>query len=138
MFKRLRILARVLKDTNADRMILSFVLFLFADAFLIMLAEPGIQTYGDALWYSFAIFSTIGFGDYAAVTLIGRVLSILLSIWSILIIALVTGVIVAFFNEVQSMKYKASRAEILDQLNHLDTLSKEELREISEKIRNLS
>ena len=118
-------------------MIISFVLFLFLDAFLIMLAEPGIKTYGDALWYCYAVFTTCGFGDFAAVTAIGRLLSLLLSISAILVIALVTGVIVAYFNEIVSLKYKASKAEVLEQLSHLDTLSKEELKELSERIRRI-
>ena len=138
MFKRVRILARVLKETNADRLILSFIFFLFIIAFLIMLVEPGINTYGDALWYCYAVFSTCGFGDFAAATPIGRILSILITISGIFVVALVTGVVVAFFNEVVAMKYKASKAEILDQLSHLDTLSKEELEALSKKVRSLT
>ncbi|MBR2759863.1 MAG: two pore domain potassium channel family protein [Solobacterium sp.] len=138
MFKRVRILARVLKETNADRLILSFVLFLFIIAFLIMLVEPGINTYGDALWYCYAVFSTCGFGDFAAATPIGRILSILITISGIFVVALVTGVVVAFFNEVVAMKYKASKAEILDQLSHLDTLSREELEDLSRKVRSIT
>ncbi len=138
MFKRFRILGRVLKETQADRLIFSFVLFLFIDAFLIMCAEPGIKTYGDALWYCYAVFTTCGFGDITAVTPVSRILSVLLSISAILVIALVTGVIVAYFNEVVSIRYKASKAEVLEQLHHLDTLSKEELKDLSERIRRIS
>ena len=138
MFRRLRILRRILKETQADRMLSSFVIFLFIDAFLIQLAEPGIHTYSDALWYCYAVFTTCGFGDFAAATLIGRLLSLLLSISAIFVIALVTGVVVAYFTEMVSVKYKASKAEVIEQLSHLDTLSKEELRELSEKIRRIS
>jgi voltage-gated potassium channel len=138
MFKRLKILARVLKETGADRMILFFVLFLFVIAFLIMLAEPEINTYGDALWYCYAVFSTCGFGDFAASTVAGRILSILITISGIFVIALVTGVVVAFFNEVVSMKYRASKAEILESLSHLETLSREELAALSKKVRSIT
>jgi voltage-gated potassium channel len=73
-----------------------------------------------------------------AVTPVGRVFSILLTIVTILIVALVTGVIVAFYNDLVSMKYKASKAEVLNDLEHLDELSREELKELSEKIRRIS
>ena len=135
--KRLRILKGVLKRTHADRLISGFVVFFLLDAFLIMLVEPGINNYRDAIWYCYAVFSTAGFGDLVAVTVPGRILSILLTVYTILIVALVTGVVVAFYNDVVSMEYKASKAEVLDKLEKLETLSKGELSELSEKIRKI-
>ena len=135
--KRLRILKGVLKRTHADRLISGFVVFFLLDAFLIMLVEPGITNYRDAIWYCYAVFSTAGFGDLVAVTVPGRILSILLTVYTILIVALVTGVVVAFYTDVVSMEYKASKAEVLDKLERLETLSKEELSELSEKIRKI-
>ena len=135
--KRLRLLKGVLKRTHADRLIAGFVVFFLLDAFLIMLVEPGITNYRDALWYCYAVFSTAGFGDLVAETILGRTLSVLLTIYTILIVAIVTGVVVAFYNDVVSMKYKASKAEVLDKLENLETLSKEELSDLSEKIRRI-
>ena len=40
--KKLRILGEILRRTHADKILLSFVAFLFIDAFLIMLVEPDI------------------------------------------------------------------------------------------------
>lgn len=135
--KRLRILNGILKKTHAYRLITGFVIFFFLDAFLILLAEPGITNYRDALWYCYSVFSTAGFGDLVAVTILGRILSVLITLYTILIVGLVTGVIVAFYNDMVSIKYKASIAEILDQLEHLETLSGEELAELSAKIRKV-
>ncbi|MCR5788956.1 MAG: potassium channel family protein [Lachnospiraceae bacterium] len=135
--KRLKILKGVLKRTYADELIAGLIGFFFLDAFVIMMLEPGINTYGDALWYCYAVFSTAGFGDFVAVTTLGRVLSILLTVLTILIVALVTGVIVAFYNDVVSMQYKASKAEILEMLQHLEDLSPEELKELSDRIKKV-
>lgn len=135
--KKLRILKDVLKKTQAGKLILIFVAFFMADAFFIMLAEPGIKTYRDALWYCYSVFSTAGFGDQVAVTPTGRILSILLTIITLLVVALVTGVIVAFYNDTVAMQYKASKAEVLDDLSNLENLSKDELRKLSEKIKSI-
>lgn len=126
------------KTPAADRLVLGFVAFFLIDALLVMLAEPGIDRYGDAIWYLYAVFSTVGFGDFVAVTPIGRILSIILTVYAILIVAVVTGVIVAYYNEIVAVKYKASKAEVLDKLEHLEELSKEELAEISARIRRLT
>ena len=135
--KQIKLLKAVLKRTYADRLILGFVVFFLTDALIILLVEPGVTNYWDAIWYSYAVFSTAGFGDLVAVTVLGRILSILLTIYTILIVAIVTGVVVAFYNDTVSMKYKASKAEILDKLEHLEDLSKEELADISERIRKI-
>lgn len=136
--KKLRIFRAVLVRTGASKMIAAFVLFFLAVALLIQLVEPGIRTYGQALWYCYSVFSTAGFGDVVAVTVFGRILSIFLTIVTLLVVGLVTGVIVAFYNDLVSMKYKASKAEVLNDLEHLENLSREELKDLSEKIRRIS
>lgn len=135
--KKLRLLRGVLRRTNADKLIIGFVIFFLIDALIVMIAEPDIKTYADAVWYCYSVFSTAGFGDFSAVTFVGRLMSVILTIYTIIIVAIVTGVIVAFYNDIVSMKYKASKAEILDKLEHLDELSKEELAEISDKIKKV-
>ena len=135
--KSLRLLRGVLKRTYADKIIIGFVVFFLLDAFIIMLVEPGITNYRDAIWYCYSIFSTVGLGDIVVVTLIGRILSIILTIYAILVVALVTGVIVAFYNDKVSMKYKAVKAEILDKLEHLQDLPKEELADLSDRIKKI-
>ena len=81
--KKLRILWGILKRTRADHILLGFVLFLLADAAVIRLVEPDIHRYGDALWYCYAVISTAGFGDIVTVTLIGKICSVLLTIYTI-------------------------------------------------------
>ena len=115
----------------------SYLLFFFADALILWLIEPSIETYGDSLWYCFTVFSTIGFGDIIATTFIGRILTVFLSVLTIFVVAIVTGVVVAFNNDVVSMQYKASKAAALDKLENLDKLSKEELQSLSSQIKNI-
>ena len=135
--KKLRLLKGVLKRTKANQIIISYLLFFFADALILWLIEPSIETYGDSLWYCFTVFSTIGFGDIIATTFIGRILTVFLSVLTIFVVAIVTGVVVAFNNDVVSMQYKASKAAVLDKLENLDKLSKEELQSLSSQIKNI-
>ena len=83
------------------------------------------------------MFSTVGFGDIIAKTIIGRILTVLLSVLTIFVVALVTGVVVAFYNDIVSMQYKAVKAEALDKLENLDKLTKEELKALSEQIKTI-
>ena len=58
--KRIKVLGNVLKRTRADKIIIGFIVFIFAIAAVIQLVEPDINRYGDALWYCYAVISTAG------------------------------------------------------------------------------
>jgi len=131
--KKLRILRAVLKKTKADKIVLGFVAFLLVCAFIILLAEPDINRYGDALWYCYAVFSTIGFGDIVATAFITKVLSVLITIYALFAVAVVTGVVVSFYNSCVEQQFKETKSAFLDKLQRLPELSKEELQEIAEK-----
>lgn len=135
--KRIRVLAGILKRTHADRILVGFVVFLLAVAAVIELVEPNIKRYGDALWYCYAVVSTAGFGDLVAVTFIGKVCSILLTVYALFVIAIVTGVVVNFYTQMVEMQRKETLTMFMDQLERLPELSREELESISEKVRKL-
>lgn len=133
--KRLKLLWRILEMTQASRIMLGFILFVFLSAFGFTIVEPGIIRFGDGLWYCFAVFTTIGFGDFSAVTLPGRLLTVILGLYGILVVALIPGIIVSYFNEISRMKANSSITEFLDKLERLPELSKEELCEIAKEVK---
>lgn len=133
--KKLRILWGILRHTHADRILLGFVLFLLADAAIIQIVEPDINRYGDALWYCYAVISTAGFGDIVAVTLIGKTCSVLLTIYTLFVVAIVTGVVVNFYTQLVELQRKETLAAFMDKLERLPELSKDELETISKNIK---
>lgn len=133
--KKLKLLWIILKRTRTTQILLGFILFLFAAAAVIQLAEPNINRYGDALWYCYAVISTAGFGDLVAVTFIGKICSVLLTIYAVFVIAIVTGVVVNFYTQMVEMQRKETLIIFMDKLERLPELSKEELESISKKIR---
>ncbi len=133
--KRLRLLWHILKMTGAHTIMLGFVGFLFLSAAIFTILEPGMTHYGDGIWYCFSVFTTIGFGDMVAVTIPGRLLTILLGLYGLFIVALIPGIVVNYFTEVSKRRLNQSTLGILDQLEHLPELSKEELEQLSASIR---
>lgn len=99
-----------------------------------MLVEPD-NRYGDALWYCYAVISTAGFGDVVAVTFIGKMCSVLLTIYSLFVVAIATGVVVNFYTQMVELQRKETLAMFMDQLERLPELSREELENISRKVR---
>ena len=106
--KKLRILNSIMKRTHMYPIITSFLGFVLIGALIIQMVEPEISSYGDALWYCYILMATVGFGDFAAVTFIGRILSVLISVYALFVFAMATGVVVNFHAqliEVQQKKF---------------------------------
>jgi len=133
--KKVKLLWRIITATGTDRIITTFLVFMLIAAWPLALIEPGIGGYGDALWYCFSIITTIGFGDMTAVTVPGRILSVLVGLFGILTVGIVIGVVVAYYNEFARMRHDESLEVFADRLEHLPDLSPDELAEISAKVR---
>ena len=135
MMKRLRILRQVLRDTHAIRIWVGFVVYFMITALIIWYVEPHIETYRDACWYCYAVISTVGFGDILVYSTVARVLSIILSIYAVLVIAIITGIIVNFYTQMMSIRQKDSFSAFMEKLERLPELSKEELAEMSKQVK---
>ena len=96
---KLDVLRKIIRKTYASEIILGLLLLICAVAYVLKFIEPNIPTFEDGLWYGFAIVTTIGFGDFAAVTMVGRLLSVVLGIYGIVVVALITSIIVNFYGE---------------------------------------
>ena len=92
----------ILRKTYSIEILFGLVVLIFATAMVLSVIEDSMTSFGDALWYCFAIVTTIGFGDFTATTIVGRVLSVVLGIYGIVVVALITSIIVNFYNENRS------------------------------------
>lgn len=103
-FSRIRIdvLKKIVRKTYAAEILFGLLLLIIGVATVLANTEPGIDSFSDALWYCFAIVTTIGFGDFTAVTLTGRVLSVILGIYGIIVVSLITSIIVNFYSEIKN------------------------------------
>lgn len=135
--KTYQIFRKLVRATGVHKVVLAFIIFFMLSAFIIMLREPQINNYNDACWYCFAVISTCGFGDIVATSFTARVVSVLLSIFAVVVIAMLTGVIVNLYTRLLERRVRGSLTDVMDRLEHLSELSKEELDDISERVRKL-
>ena len=101
---KLDVLKKIIQKTFAAEILFGLVMLIIAFSFILQLVDPAFMdaSYGDALWYCFAIVTTIGFGDFAATSAIGRILSVILGIYGIIVVALITSIIVNFYSEIKT------------------------------------
>ena len=98
---RLETLREILRKTFAAEIMFGLLLLVFTFSFIMYQVEPGIKNMGDALWYCFATVTTIGFGDFTAQTAFGRVLTVILGAYGIVVTALITSIIVNYYGEMK-------------------------------------
>ena len=106
VFSRIQLkeMTKILKKTYALEVLYGLVVLVISFSFIFFTLEPTMTNYGDALWFSFATITTIGYGDYSATSYITRILAVILGIYGILVVAILTSVVVNFYNETKNKK----------------------------------
>ena len=101
---RLDMLQSIVRRTYAAEILFGLLMLILSSSWVLMYMEEGIANYKDALWYCFALVTTIGFGDITAVTDLGRTMSVVLGIYGIIVVALITSIIVNFYGEIKKSR----------------------------------
>ena len=136
--KTMRRLFLIFKRTGAIKIFISFLILMLLASILLTIIEPNIKTIRDGLWYCYVASATIGFGDIYAETFIGRIITVVVSFTGIIITAILTGVIVSYYIEYLKDKQSETISTFLEKLEKLPTLSKNELEDISDKIKKFN
>ena len=108
---KLNILLNIIRETYVLEILLGLLMMIIVCSTVFLTLEDGMSNYGDALWYSFALVTTIGFGDITASTVIGRLLSVFLGMYGIVVVAIITSVIVNFYGEMRRMNGQKTDAK---------------------------
>lgn len=133
--KKMRLLWKILKKMNVDKIILTYLILMLVSSFLLVRFEEQIDNIFEGIWYCFVTFTTIGFGDIVATTLVGRIITIIIALYGMLVVALITGVLVNYYQEINKIKLEQSVEVFMDKLERLPELSKEELELISKNVK---
>ena len=134
---KISLLGKVIKRIGFDKVLYGFLLWFVAASVITLIVEPGITRLGDALWYMFVACTSIGFGDIVATTFIGRALTVITTIYEIVIAAMFAGAVVSYYLEVIKRRENETLTMFLDKMEHLTELSQEELKQIEDKIKKM-
>ncbi len=101
---KFKVLFKIILRTYSLEILFGLLALMVAFSLIFMAIEPGMPSFGDALWFSFTVVTTIGFGDMVATTLLGRILTVILGMYGIIAVAVITSIIVNFYNETAGAK----------------------------------
>lgn len=103
--KSLRIISQVLKNSKGPLLAVGAlaVAYILVSALIIINVEPdSFDNFFDAVYWATVSLTTMGYGDIYPVTTIGRIVTMLSSVFGIAIVALPSGIITAgYMNEVE-------------------------------------
>ena len=148
---KLNILMKIIRRTYALEILFGLGMLIISFSYVLQYFDRDtFHSFGDGLWYCFAVVTTIGFGDIAAGSLAGRILSVILGIYGIIVVSLITSIIINFYTEVKNdtddteetddgMEENEEQkldAEILELRQKLELLT-EKKRRITEKDKSL-
>ena len=106
---KLDVIKEIIRKTYAAEIISGLMLLIVSFSYMQKFTDEAFTSFEEALWYCFAVVTTIGFGDLTPTTSIGRVLSVILGLYGIVVVALITSIIVNFYGE---MKKESARQTV--------------------------
>lgn len=136
--KPLKRIGRVLKRTGAIKIFFAYIILLCIAGLALWFIEPQVNGFFEGVYFCFVASTTIGFGDIVPVTVVGRIITIVITLFGILTVAIVPGVVVMYYTEYLKLKEKETISTFLEKLENLPELSKEELAELSERVREFN
>ncbi|BBX08155.1 potassium channel family protein [Mycolicibacterium aichiense] len=110
-------------------------LLVYASSLAVLDVERGapdanITSFGDALWWSLATITTVGYGDQYPVTVVGRLIAALLMVGGISLIGVITATVASWIVQRVSEDNTASNSATADQIEAL----RDEVRQLSEAL----
>ena len=124
---KLNVVSDIIKKSLVKEILLVLLILVVLCSVYFTVVEPNITSYVDALWYSFAVITTIGFGDVSVVTTFGRILSVILGICGIAVVAVFTSFIVNFYNEMNRKREEKTIQKLLDKAKEIENIENEKI-----------
>jgi voltage-gated potassium channel len=123
-----KITSLLLKDKvrtgMASALLTSFLLIMFCSVGVLICEQPdpqaNIKTAGDAIWWSVATITTVGYGDKYPVTTGGRMVAMLLMVSGIGLFGIFSGLAASFFVEANQKNIVTEESKILARLEQLE------------------
>ncbi len=118
---KVRVLFKIITNTFSLEVLFGLLVIIVCFSIILAKVEPAasteatIQNFPDALWYCFAVVTTIGFGDKVALTPVGKILTVILGLYGIVVVAVITSIIVNFYNATVGKQDQKELEEIKDE-----------------------
>ena len=134
----LKRIGKLLWRTGTIKIFFAYLVVLLIGGIILSFFEPQVNDIFDGFYFMFVASTTIGFGDIVPLTVVGKIITIIVTLFGILTVAMVPGVVVAYYTEYLKIREKETISTFLEKLEHLPDMSKEELEDLSERVKEFN
>ena len=107
----------------------ALIFFVCIFGYVFYITEPGVNTFGDGIWWALVTVTTVGYGDITPSTTLGRFVASALMFLGLGLIATVTAIVSAKFT--QNFVDTHTNDDVLAKLEELES-EIEKLKELEE------
>ncbi len=107
----------------------ALIFFVCIFGYIFYITEPGVNTFGDGIWWALVTVTTVGYGDITPSTTLGRFVASALMFLGLGLIATVTAIVSAKFT--QNYVDTHTNDDVLEKLEELEA-EIEKLKELEE------
>ncbi|WP_407386063.1 potassium channel family protein [Ruminococcus sp.] len=136
--KGLRRIGRLLVRTGTVKVAIAYLILLCIGGVALSFIEPQVHGIFEGVYFCFIASTTVGFGDIVPVTVLGRIITIIVTLAGILTVAMVPGVVVAYYTEYLKLREKETISTFLEKLERLPEMDQAQLEELSERVREFN
>ncbi len=87
----------ILKTNHLHRVLVFTGGLIGVSSIFIYFSEPNIETFEEAIWWGIVTSTTVGYGDFAPETTVGRAVAVVLMLVGIGLIGMITSAITTYF-----------------------------------------
>lgn len=117
----------LLKTSGLDKLLAVTAVLLFIIPIPVIMIEPEINNFPDALWWAIVTTTTVGYGDISPITPVGRALAVVLMLVGIGIIGTFTSAITSYFNREGAVSRDKQVLRIIHSIEETEYLSEEDV-----------
>ncbi len=110
----------ILQTNGLDKLLIVTMIMLFLIPIPIILVEPEINTFPDALWWAIVTTTTVGYGDISPTTGLGRMLAVVLMLVGIGIIGTFTSAITSYFSKEKEQTNDKQVLQVIQAIEDLE------------------
>ncbi len=97
----------------------ALIFFVCVFGYVFYITEPGVDTFGDGIWWALVTVTTVGYGDITPSTTLGRFVASALMFLGLGLIATVTAIVSAKFT--QNFVDTHTNDDVLEKLEELES-----------------
>ena len=113
------LLETVFNSRRLRTILVALIFFVCIFGYVFYITEPGVNTFGDGIWWALVTVTTVGYGDITPSTTLGRFVASALMFLGLGLIATVTAIVSAKFT--QNYVDAHTNDDVLEKLDELES-----------------